>query len=254
MRPRAAAVALVACVVQACAAAAGGAAPRSGYDDLSPALQAMQRDDTQNPAMLWLAEGERLWSAGARSCAGCHGADPRRAMRGVATRYPAYDTQARRPITLGQRIEQCRVQRQDRPPQGPEGDERLALEVLVAQASRGLALAPPSDARLQAPMQRGEQLYRQPLGQLALSCADCHERLAGRRLAGSVIPQGHPNGYPIYRLEWQAVGSLQRRLRGCMTGVRAEPYAADAPEWVELELFLVRRAAGLAVETPAVRP
>jgi sulfur-oxidizing protein SoxA len=26
---------------------------RSGFDDMSPQTQAMQRDDTQNPAMLW---------------------------------------------------------------------------------------------------------------------------------------------------------------------------------------------------------
>jgi sulfur-oxidizing protein SoxA len=39
-----------------------------------------------------------------------------------------------------------------------------------------------------------------------------------------------------------------------MTGVRAEPFAADAPEWVELELYLAQRAAGLTIETPAVRP
>jgi sulfur-oxidizing protein SoxA len=69
-----------------------------------------------------------------------------------------------------------------------------------------------------------------------------------------VIPQGHPTGYPIYRLEWQGMGSLQRRLRGCLTGVRAEPFAADSDEFTALELFLMQRAAGLPVETPAVRP
>jgi sulfur-oxidizing protein SoxA len=48
-------------------------------------------------------------------------------------------------------------------------------------------------------------------------------------LAGNVIPQAHPTGYPIYRLEWQKMGSLQRRLqsstsssnytwRGALTG------------------------------------
>ena len=78
--------------------------------------------------------------------------------------------------------------------------------------------------------------------------------LAGQRLAGSIIPQGHPNGYPEYRLEWQGMGSLERRIRNCMVGVRAEPFAADAPELVELELYLGARSNGLAVETPAVRP
>ena len=78
--------------------------------------------------------------------------------------------------------------------------------------------------------------------------------LAGRHLGGSRIPQGHPNGYPLYRLEWQAVGSLNRRIRNCLTGVRAEPFPPDAPELTALALFLAWRADGLLVETPAVRP
>ena len=69
-----------------------------------------------------------------------------------------------------------------------------------------------------------------------------------------MIPQAHPTGYPIYRLEWQSVGSLQRRMRNCMIGVRAEPYAFGAPEFTALELYLRSRAEGLPVETPGVRP
>jgi sulfur-oxidizing protein SoxA len=91
------------------------------------------------------------------------------------------------------------------------------------------------------------------MGQLDLSCADCHDARWGGRLGGSTIPQGHANGYPLYRLEWQALGSLQRRLRNCMNGVRAEPWPADAPEWIELEAFLQARGEGLPVEAPAVR-
>ncbi len=228
-------------------------ARRSGFDDLSPATQALQRDDTQNPAMLWLAEGERLWASGARSCTACHG-DAQTAMRGVAARYPAFDGALGRPITLSQRIDECRVRHQQVAPSGPESEPRLALETLLGHASRGMPIAPPADARLDTARRRGEQLFNRRFGQLDLSCAMCHERLAGQRLAGSVIPQGHPTGYPIYRLEWQGMGSLQRRLRGCMTGVRAEPFGADSSEWVSLELFLAQRAAGMLLETPAVRP
>jgi sulfur-oxidizing protein SoxA len=47
---------------------------------------------------------------------------------------------------------------------------------------------------------------------------------------------------------------LQRRLRGCLTGIRAEPFAYNAAELVELELFLKVRAAGMAMEAPGVRP
>ena len=68
------------------------------------------------------------------------------------------------------------------------------------------------------------------------------------------MPQAHPTGYPIYRLEWESLGSLQRRLRNCLVGMRAETPEYGAPELVDLELFLLWRARGMQIETPAVRP
>ena len=115
-------------------------------------------------------------------------------------------------------------------------------------------MAPDADARLAPFRARGEALYERRQGQLQLSCAICHDRNAGGRLGSTAIPQAHPTGYPLYRLEWQGLGSLQRRLRNCMTGVRAEPYEYGSPEWVELELFLMTRASGMAKDAPAVRP
>ena len=73
-------------------------------------------------------------------------------------------------------------------------------------------------------------------------------------LAGITLPQGHPTGYPPYRLEWQTLGSLQRRLRNCMIGMRAEPFAYRSPELIALETYLMWRARGMLMEGPAVRP
>jgi sulfur-oxidizing protein SoxA len=230
---------------------------RSGSAFMSPALRAMQEDEMSNPGTLWVKDGEALWTtkAGAddRSCASCHG-DATASMRGVAARYPAFDDGSGGPITLSGRINACRVRHQHAPRLAREDDALLALEAFVATQSRGQSIALPADARLEPSRIRGEAIFRQSMGQLDLSCAQCHDANAGRRLAGSVIPEAHPTGYPIYRLEWQSLGSLVRRMRGCMSGVRAEPFADDAAEWVELELYLKQRAAGLPVETPAVRP
>jgi len=229
---------------------------RSGFEEMGASTQAMQRDDGQNPAMLWVQDGEQLWArppaASGRSCASCHGEG--RAMRGVATRYPAWDEASSRPVDLATRINLCRQRHQQLPAHAPEHPELLALEAFVALQSRGLALRPADDPRLQPFLARGEALYRQRIGQLDLSCAQCHDERAGRHLGASPIPQGHATGYPIYRLEWQALGSLARRLRGCMSGVRAEPFAHGSVELTELELYLARRAMGMAWEAPAVRP
>lgn len=223
---------------------------------MGAALRAMQDNDAQNPGMLWLQGGRTLWQeragAAGRSCADCHG-EPAQ-VRGVAARYPAWDTASSQPITLGQRIRQCRVSRQQASAWATEDEAPLSLEVLVAQASRGLPITPDADLRLAAATALGQRLFERRLGQLNLSCAQCHDERAGARLGGSPIPQGHPTGYPLYRLEWQTLGSLQRRLRACLVGVRAEPWPDGAPEWTALELHLKRRAAGLPIETPGVRP
>jgi sulfur-oxidizing protein SoxA len=254
MRWRAAALAVL---VSACSAPVlpDPTPQRSGFEDMTAATQALQRDDSQNPAMLWVQEGEALWNRtdgrDGRSCASCHG-DARASQRGTAARYPRYDATLGRPVTLGQRIEQCRSERQVAP--ALAGDALVALETHVAHQSRGLPIAPDDDPRLAPHRWRGAQLFRQRLGQLNLSCAQCHDERAGARLGGSVIPQGHATGYPIYRLEWQGMGSLGRRLRNCLSGVRAEPFAPGAVEWVELELHLAERARGMPLETPAVRP
>ena len=99
----------------------------------------------------------------------------------------------------------------------------LALTAFVALQSRGLPIALRSTAELRPFFDQGGELFHRREGQLNLSCSQCHDDNWGKRLAGAVIPQGHPTGYPVYRLEWQSLGSLQRRLRGCMIGVRAEP-------------------------------
>ncbi|HEU4519610.1 MAG TPA: sulfur oxidation c-type cytochrome SoxA [Microvirga sp.] len=230
---------------------------RSGFDEMGPATQAMQRDDAANPGMLWVLDGEELWRGaapgGGPSCAGCHG-EAGTSMRGVAARYPAFDAAEGRPIDLQGRVNLCRTARQKAPAFAAEGRELLALTTLVAHQSRGLPIAPPDDPRLAPARERGRALFSRRVGQLDLSCAQCHDERAGGRLAGNPIPQAHPTAYPLYRLEWQSLGSLQRRLRNCLTGVRAEPYPYGAPEYVELELYLMSRAAGMTVETPGVRP
>jgi sulfur-oxidizing protein SoxA len=230
---------------------------RSGTAFMSRETQAMQEDDRANPGMLTVLDGEALWKeqAGAdqTSCAGCHG-DAATSMKGVAARYPAFDAARGRPIDLEQRINLCRTDRQHATPLGWESRELLALAAYVARQSRGVAITAGTDEASRPFVEAGRALFNRRQGQLDLSCAQCHDDNWGKRLAGSVIPQAHPTGYPEYRLEWQSIGSLQRRLRGCIVGTRAEAFAYGAPEQVDLELYLMWRARGMPMETPAVRP
>jgi L-cysteine S-thiosulfotransferase len=230
---------------------------KSGFEQMGPDTQAMQRDDARNPAMLAVREGEALWSevpaSGKPSCAGCHREAPV-TMKGVAARYPVFDAASERPIDLTGRIQQCRTERQGAAAWPRESSPLLALTAYVGLQSRGATVEPSADTRLASFRDQGKQLFSQRIGQLNLSCAMCHDDNWGKKLGGSIIPQGHVNGYPLFRLEWQGVGSLQRRIRNCLTGVRAEPFAYGDPVLVNLELYLKERGAGLQIETPAVRP
>jgi L-cysteine S-thiosulfotransferase len=230
---------------------------RSGFTFMTPETQAMQNDDTANPGMLWVLDGEGLWTAKAgsagRSCADCHG-DVHTSMRGVAARYPAFDAALGRPVDLEQRVNLCRVQHQQAPALTYESRELLALTALIGQQSRGMPIESGSDRRLDPFIAAGHDLFTRRQGQLNLGCSNCHDDNWDKHLAGSAITQAQPTGYPLYRLEWQSLGSLQRRMRNCMIGVRAQPYDYGAPEFVELELYLMSRGRGLSIEAPAVRP
>jgi sulfur-oxidizing protein SoxA len=251
---------LVVCATSKAAEPASAAAAdtrRSGFDFMTPEVQAMQRDDSNNPAMLWVQDGAAMWEQpegkSQKSCMSCHGLAAN-SMRGVATRYPAFDATTKQALDLEGRINRCRVDHQQAAPLARESQELLSIESYVAMQSRNMPIATPADPRLKPALDRGQHLFMQRMGQLDFSCAQCHDDHAGQRLGGSVIPQAHPTGYPIYRLEWQGMGSLQRRLRSCVAGVRAEPFAYGAQEMIDLEAYLKQRANGMPLDAPGVRP
>ena len=74
-------------------------------------------------------------------------------------------------------------------------------------------------------VEQGRDLFRQREGQLNLACANCHEDNFDKHLAGSPITQAQPTAYEY-----------------------------GAPELVAFELYLMSRARGMPMETPAVRP
>jgi sulfur-oxidizing protein SoxA len=229
---------------------------KQGSAFTSEANRTLQADEFANPGMLWVTRGEKLWNEAAgsagKSCAACHG-DAAQSMKGAATRYPKLDPGAGGLVNLSGRINLCRERNQAAPPYPPESDELLAMSAYVTYQSRGLPMNVAIDAQNARDFERGRERFYKRMGQMNLACAQCHDRNWDRTLLFEKISQGHPTGFPIYRQEWQTAGSLERRLRACYSGLRAEMPAYGARELVELELFLAWRANGLAIEAPAVR-
>jgi sulfur-oxidizing protein SoxA len=229
---------------------------RSGITFAPSTVQAMQADDFSNPGMLWVERGAKLWSepqgAAGASCAQCH-RQAESSMKGVAAHYPRYDDGSRRLVDVAGQINACRVANQHAAPFAPESEPLLALTAYVAFQSRGMPTRVSIDGPARPHFEAGRALYYRRMGQMNLACTDCHERYWGRRLLAETISQGQINDYPIYRLDWQTVGSVQRRLRSCLFGVRAEMWPYGAQEYLDLELFLAWRGEGLPFETPGVR-
>ena len=228
---------------------------QSSYYLMTPENRAMQDDSNLNPALFWVMDGQSLWKekTGKKNidCASCHG-DSGQKMAGVATQFPKM--QKGKLQTLEGQINQCRTSRQEAPVLAYESKELLALTTWVASQSKGLPIAVQETPQNKKDLQQGRQFFNERMGQLNLSCAQCHQDRAGLKLGGSLIPQGHPTAYPIYRIEWQTMGSIQRRLRNCMSGVRAKQFEYGSQEMAQLELFLMWRARGMPLETPGVRP
>jgi sulfur-oxidizing protein SoxA len=228
---------------------------KSGSAFLGADLRSLQNDDFANPGLLWVERGEKLWSEPAgkakQSCASCH-QDAKTSMRGVAASYPKVGAGGK-VFNLEGRINACRVNHQGAEPFKYESEELLAITAYVARQSKGMPIAANIAGPARAHFDAGEAAYRQRRGQMNLSCAHCHEANWGKRLLSETVSQGQPNAYPAYRMEWQTLGSLERRLRACLSGIRAEMLPYGSPEYLDLELYLAWRAQGLPVETPGVR-
>jgi sulfur-oxidizing protein SoxA len=227
---------------------------KSGYLYMGTDTRALQDDDFVNPGMFAVDRGRDLWTApgpGGQSCASCH-ADPETAMRGVAARYPVYDAEVGGLVNIEARINLER-QRMGAEPFALESDDLLALSAFIGLQSRG----EPMDVKVDGPavpfFEEGKRLYHTRLGQLDLSCAQCHDDRAGMRLRGDLMSEGQVNNFPIFRTMWRTMASRQRMFQWCNTSMRAEPWPLGSPEYLALELYVAWRGNGLPMETPSVR-
>ncbi len=229
---------------------------RSGYTYAEPETRAMQDDDFENPGFLWVDQAAETWNevdgAAGKSCASCHG-DVEESMKGVGARYPVYDEQVGKLVNVEQRINMCRTEQMQAEPWKWESDPLLGMTALVKMQSRGM----PVDVAIDGPaapfFEKGKEFYYTRRGQLDLACKHCHEDNSGNYIRTELLSQGMSNGFPTYRLKWQKLGSLHRRMRGCNRNIRAEPFPAGSDEYTNLELYLAWRAEGLPVESPSVR-
>ena len=229
---------------------------QSGNAFLSPAMLAMQNDPMANPISLWLDKGQALWASAdpKASCAQCHG--PLEKNKTLANQFPKWSSNLKKLINLEDQIVQC-SERTSQPRKNLEDPDVLALSALLHQQSKNqtILLRPNATQKeeWQKELNAGAELFMQRMGRMNLACTHCHDLNIGKTMRADVISPGHPTGFPIFKLSWQSMGSIDRRLRACYSGVQAEVPAPGSPELRQLELFLKSRAQGMPIEGPSLR-
>lgn len=228
---------------------------KSGYAFLQDDTKALQDDDFANPGFLWVDRGKRLFETaetGASTCSTCHGAHGM-PLKGVAAHYPKVDAKTGKLLNLEAAINLCREQHQGLEPLAYESDDLLGMTAYVASLPRGEPVSVDITGPAARYYEEGRDYFFRRKGQFNLACSQCHNEHWGEKLRGDTISQGHGNAFPAYRLEWQDFGSLHRRLRDCDAGIRAEPQDYGSETYMAVELYLAKRAEGLAMESPGVR-
>lgn len=227
----------------------------SGWRFRSSETQSLQMDDFENPAFVAVQQAEEQFTTvegtEGKSCSNCHSDVSE--FKGLRAALPRWDEAKAKPETLEHIINECRTDRMGAKPWKWEATQMLGMTALVGLQSRGMPVAVRSDGPMQSVWQKGKELYYTRVGQLDMSCANCHENNYGNMIRADHLSQGQINGFPVYRLKWAGLGSIHRRFKGCMENIRAKPFKRGSDEFIALEAYLATRGNGLSVETPSVR-
>ena len=100
---------------------------------------------------------------------------------------------------------------------------------------------------------KGKELYYQRVGQLDMSCSNCHEDNYGNMIRADHLSQGQINGFPTYRLKNAKLNTIHGSFKGCMKNIRATAFKEGSDEFKVLELYVASRSNGLMIVTPSVR-
>ncbi|MEX5599043.1 sulfur oxidation c-type cytochrome SoxA [Pseudophaeobacter sp. C1-32P7] len=228
----------------------------SGWHFRSDETQALQMDDFENPAMVFVDQAMDSWEtvegSEGKSCASCHD-DVADSMKGVRAVYPKWNEEAGEVRTLAMQINDCRENQMGADKWKYTGGDMASMEALISVQSRGMPVNVATDGPVQAMWEKGKEMYYTRTGQLELSCANCHEDNYGNMIRADHLSQGQINGFPAYRLKNAKLNTVHARFKGCVRDTRAETYKPGSQDFVALELYVASRGNGLSVEGPSVR-
>ena len=225
----------------------------SGWRFRSNETQALETDDFDNPAFVFVDQGidlfDKVDGTEGEACSSCH--ENVEDFAGLRTQLPR--VQDGELVAMEDLVNDCRTERMGAEPWKWSGGQMTAVTALIGLQSRGLPMDVAIDGDAAPFWEAGKELYYTRVGQLDMSCSNCHEDNYGVMIRADHLSQGQINGFPTYRLKNAKLNSIHGRFKGCMKNIRATPFAEGGDEFKALELYLASRGQGLSVETPSVR-
>ena len=225
----------------------------SGWVFRTDETQALQLDDFDNPAFIFVDEGisifETVEGAAGKSCANCH--ENVEDFAGLKASLPRVEDGEL--VTMPELINECRTERMEADAWKWSGKQMSAMTALISLQSRGMPVDVAIDGDAAPFWEKGKDLYYTRVGQLDMACSNCHEDNYGNMIRADHLSQGQINGFPNYRLKNAKINTVHGRFKGCMSNIRATPYKEGGDEFKALELYVASRGNGLSVESPSVR-
>lgn len=191
-----------------------------------------------------------------QSCADCHGAigpaDAQRtigaiaSMTGVGAKYPKWMPKYSRMMSVEDFLA-VHAPETTGDPMPSQGEANMAMSILVKMQSNGMPYQIDlKDPNVQAAVKRGDELFNRRVGQRGQACANCHtERGGGRKFLGgrflADVDKDAMVNHPYWRTAWQRNIDIRLRMQWCMTPLRTNMLPGDAPEYADLETFLISK-------------
>lgn len=171
--------------------------------------------------------------------------------------YPYFDEKTKAVQSLTGAINKCLTdsgQKKWNEKKGKMADFEALISYETMEAEKKVNIQINS-ADAAAAYERGKEYYYTQRGYLKLSCATCHVQGAGKRVRNESLSQllGHTTHFPVYRLKWQGLGTLERRMEGCVKDQGQNPPKPNSKDMKELLYFMAYMSNEMPVDGPDIR-
>ncbi len=175
----------------------------------------------------------------------------------IAGEYPKFDDKKGAVVTLTLAINDCLKANGEKPwklKKGKMADLEAYFASASTEAGKKVHIVIQSEAAAKA-YEAGKKAYYSQRGYLKLSCATCHVQGTGKRVRNEYMSPllGHTTHFPVYRLKWQGLGTLERRIEGCNKDEGEKPHKVGSPWMSNVLYFMAYMSNEMPIDGPAIR-